>query len=188
MDESTAGVGQRIVVTGMAGSGKSTFSRALGVRTGLPVIHLDREYWKPGWVAPTAVEWREKQERLLATDRWIADGNYHETLRLRVERADTVVVLDTAWGRCFLRALTRGLLWSGGEMPDGCERSRWRQLRDEWAVAGRVWRKRRWEREVEDMIIARFGQHTVRHVIRSNREANGLVDAIFADGARADRP
>jgi adenylate kinase family enzyme len=32
---------RRIVVTGMAGSGKSTFSRALAVKSGLPLIHLD---------------------------------------------------------------------------------------------------------------------------------------------------
>ena len=35
------------------GSGKSTFARALAARTGLPVIHLDLHYWKPGWVRPS---------------------------------------------------------------------------------------------------------------------------------------
>jgi len=59
-------IGRRVVVTGMAGSGKSTFSRALSARTGLRVIHLDIHYWKPGWVKPSEGEWREKQHRLLA--------------------------------------------------------------------------------------------------------------------------
>ncbi len=59
-------IGCRILVIGMAGAGKSTFSRALSARTGLPVIHLDFHYWKPGWVKPSEDEWREKQRGLLA--------------------------------------------------------------------------------------------------------------------------
>jgi len=82
---------------GLAGSGKSTFALALADKTGLPVIHLDLQFWKPGWVAPSETEWRATQRVVLAGDAWIADGNYHETLDLRVERADTVVVLDMPW-------------------------------------------------------------------------------------------
>ena len=46
---SALSVGRRVVVTGMAGAGKSTFSRALSAKTGLPVIHLDVHFWQPGW-------------------------------------------------------------------------------------------------------------------------------------------
>ena len=97
------------MVTGMAGAGKSTFSRALSAKTGLPVIVLDVHFWQPGWTEPTEAEWREKQRRLLAGDDWIADGNYHATLDLRLERADTVVFLDTRWWICAWRALVRGV-------------------------------------------------------------------------------
>jgi hypothetical protein len=74
-------VGRRVVVTGMAGAGKSTFSRALSAKTGLPVIHLDVHFWNPGWVAPPEDEWREKQRVLLTSDEWIVDGNYHANAR-----------------------------------------------------------------------------------------------------------
>jgi adenylate kinase family enzyme len=40
---------ERVAVVGPGGAGKSTFARALGARTGLPVVHLDQSYWKPGW-------------------------------------------------------------------------------------------------------------------------------------------
>jgi adenylate kinase family enzyme len=63
----------------------------------LPVIHLDVHYWKLGWVKPSAHEWREIQRRLLVVDAWIADGNDLDTLELRLERADTVVLLETPW-------------------------------------------------------------------------------------------
>jgi adenylate kinase family enzyme len=95
MSDAAVGIGRRVVVTGMAGSGKSTFSRALAVKTGLPVIHLDLHFWKPGWVAPSEDEWRENQRIMLAGEAWIADGNNQDTLGLRLERADTVVFLET---------------------------------------------------------------------------------------------
>ena len=42
-------LGQRILVLGCSGSGKSTFARRLGALMDLPVVHLDRLYLKPGW-------------------------------------------------------------------------------------------------------------------------------------------
>ena len=119
MSDAALGIGRRVLVTGMAGSGKSTFSRSLAAKTGLPVIHLDLHFWKPGWVAPSELEWREKQSGLLAGDAWIADGNYHETLDLRLERADTVVFLDTPWWVCAGRAFLRGLRNRSGRCPKG---------------------------------------------------------------------
>ncbi|WP_229907829.1 hypothetical protein [Amycolatopsis oliviviridis] len=46
---------RRIMVVGCSGAGKSTFSRRLGAALDLPVTHLDRLYWRPGWTpAPDA--------------------------------------------------------------------------------------------------------------------------------------
>ena len=39
--------GNKILVLGCSGSGKSTFSRELAARTGLPLIHLDNIWWRP---------------------------------------------------------------------------------------------------------------------------------------------
>ena len=47
------------LVVGPGGAGKSTFARRLGERTGLPVIHLDEHYWRPGWEPTPDDEWRE---------------------------------------------------------------------------------------------------------------------------------
>ena len=85
-------VGSRVVVTGMAGAGKSTFSRALSAKTGLPVIHLDLHSWNPGWVRTPEDEFREKQRALLAGENWIVDGN--DAIDLGFERADTLVFLE----------------------------------------------------------------------------------------------
>ncbi|MBM7785722.1 P-loop NTPase family protein [Tenggerimyces flavus] len=152
----------------MAGSGKSTFSRALAVKFDLPLIHLDLQFWKAGWTEPSEAEWREKQRGLLAGDAWIADGNYTETLDLRLERADTVVVLATPWWRCAGRALLRGLRMPD-QLPEGCEYSAWQRLRDEWRLIPAIWRTRRSDLEAELAIIAQHGQHASRHVLMSKR-------------------
>lgn len=178
MGDGALAIGRRVIVTGLAGSGKSTFSRSLAAKTGLPVLHLDIHFWRPGWVAPSDGEWRETQRGLLAGDAWIADGNYHETLDLRLERADTIVVLDTPWPVCAGRAVLRGLRKPVGEMPQGCDDSAWRRLRDEWRLAVVIWRSRRSEPEREREIICQRGQHAALHVLRSNRAARQFLDSL----------
>jgi adenylate kinase family enzyme len=172
---------RRIVVTGMAGSGKSTFSRALAAKSGLPLIHLDLQFWKSGWTEPSEAEWREKQRTVLAGDAWIADGNYSETLDLRVECADTVVILATPWWRCAGRALLRGLRMPD-QLPEGCTYSAWQRLRDEWRLIPIIWRNRQTEPEREHAIITQHGQHTTRHVLRSKRAIREFLDGFDVAG------
>lgn len=177
MSSSASLIGRRVIVTGMAGSGKSTFSGALAAKTGLPVIHLDVHFWKPGWVAPSEGEWREKQRSLLAGDAWIADGNYHETLHVRLERAESIVVLATPWFVCVGRAFLRGLR-KHGEMPEGCDDSAWRRLRDEWRLVGRISCNHRVEPERERDIIAQHGQHAALHVLKSKKAVRDFLGGL----------
>ncbi|MEO8693492.1 MAG: DNA topology modulation protein FlaR [Acidimicrobiales bacterium] len=100
---------QRVAVVGPGGAGKTTFARELADRTGLPVIHLDEHFWKPGWEPTARGEWRSIQEDLLAADSWIADGNYGGTFDIRLARADTVIVFAISRARCVLRAARRSL-------------------------------------------------------------------------------
>jgi len=186
MADAPSAIGRRIVVTGMAGSGKSTFSRSLAVKTGLPVVHLDLHFWEPGWVAPDESDWREKQRGLLAGEAWIVDGNYHETLDLRVGRADTVVFLDTPWSVCAGRAFGRGLRKPAGEMPAGCDDSPWRRLRDEWRLAVVIWRHRRSGPEREYEVISQHGQHAALYVLRSKRAAKEFLDGLDIEDTKAD--
>lgn len=109
------------MILGPGGSGKTTLARRLGERTGLPVVHLDRHFWRPGWVETPRDEWRTRQRALFAGDRWIADGNYSATLEERLPRADTVVLLDLWAWRTVPRVVARSLLHRGEELQaDGC--------------------------------------------------------------------
>jgi adenylate kinase family enzyme len=181
MEGAAAAIGRRVLVIGMAGSGKSTFARALSAKTGLPVIHLDVHYWRPGWVKLSEEAWRETQRSLLAGDAWIMDGNDLQGLELRLERADTVLFLDTPWWTCACRAFMRGLLKPVGEMPEGCEDSLSRRLRDEWRLVGVIWRDRRSEPERARAIVAEQGQHAALYVLGSKRAAQDFLDGLGCD-------
>jgi adenylate kinase family enzyme len=114
---------RRILVVGSGGAGKSTFARNLGRVTGLPVIHLDRYYWRAGWTAPSPEQWHEAVDQLIAGDSWIMDGNYSSTFARRFAVADAVVFLDYPRTLCVARALKRFALsrWAARpDMADGC--------------------------------------------------------------------
>jgi adenylate kinase family enzyme len=115
---------RRVVIVGSGGAGKSTLALRLGAATGLPVVHLDREFWRPGWVRTPREEWFVRVEELLAAEAWIMDGNFDNTMELRFAAADTIVVLDLPTRVCMLRALRRSLLGRWGRRPDlaeGCD-------------------------------------------------------------------
>lgn len=114
---------RRVVVIGCSGSGKSTLTRQLAERTGLPAIHLDRHYWRPGWTQPARGDWLAQVATLVAADRWIMDGHYASTLPMRLARADTLIHLDLSMPVCLTRVLRRTLADYGrprAELPAGC--------------------------------------------------------------------
>jgi len=108
---------QRIAVLGCIGAGKSTLARHLGMRFGLPVIHLDRLWWVNDSYAikgRTAIRkhtlsaeaFREVQQRIVHQDRWIIDGDT-SWLEVRLPRADTIIVLDLPRWLCAWRVVRR---------------------------------------------------------------------------------
>lgn len=115
---------KRVLVIGSGGAGKSTFARQLGEITGLPVIHLDAEYWRPGWVEPPKAEWAARVAQLAGEERWIMDGNYGGTMPERIAAADTVVFLDLPRTTCLWSVLKRRFRYRGRARPDmteGCD-------------------------------------------------------------------
>ena len=91
---------QRIIVIGCPGSGKSTFARALQLRTGLPLYHLDRMYWNADKTVVEKPIFLERLAAALAQEEWIIDGNYASTMELRFASCDTVFFLDYPTSVC----------------------------------------------------------------------------------------
>ena len=114
---------RRVLILGCSGAGKTTLSLALAERTGLPVIHLDRHYWRAGWVEPPKEEWRAEVAALTARPEWIMDGNYGGTVVERLAFADTAIVLDFSTATRLWRVVKRIAAGYGRTRPDladGC--------------------------------------------------------------------
>ena len=84
----------KIIVIGCPGSGKSTFSRMLHQRTGIPLFHLDMMYWNEDKTTVDKSVFLERLSMALQCSQWIIDGNYSSTMELRLQACDTVFFLD----------------------------------------------------------------------------------------------
>lgn len=124
---------QRILIIGRPAAGKSTLAAELGHRLDLPVYHLDRYYWQPGWIESDLNTWRRWVTELVAEDSWIMDGNFFSTQDIRFPRADTIINLDFSASVCLWRAIRRIVRYYGRTRPDlavGCpERFDWSFLK-----------------------------------------------------------
>jgi adenylate kinase family enzyme len=100
---------KRVVVLGRGAAGKSTFAAKLGAMTGIPVIELDKIFWKQGLVPSSREEWSEMQRKLVEKPSWILDGDLgpYDAVDVRLRAADTVILLDFPFARCAWRAVRR---------------------------------------------------------------------------------
>lgn len=113
----------RLLVLGCGGSGKSTLAEELSQITSLPLVCLDKLYWKPGWEHLSREEFRAVLDEALAQERWIMDGDYDGTLAHRLDYCDAAVLLDYPTIVC-LAGVTRRWLTNWGKtrssMTEGC--------------------------------------------------------------------
>ena len=99
--------GNRILVLGCSGSGKSTFSKTLHEQTGLPLFHLDNLWWNEDRSHISRDEFDKKLETILAKDKWIIDGDYSRTYEMRIRSCDTIIFLDFSEKQCMEGIINR---------------------------------------------------------------------------------
>jgi adenylate kinase family enzyme len=167
---------ERVLVIGSPGAGKSTLAAAIARLTGLPLVHLDRLHWKPGWVESGREEFEAKVRDVVARPRWVIDGNYGGTLPLRLTRADTVIDLDLPRWQCVLGILRRAVQHRGrtrSDMAEGCPE----QLNLEFLIytirfggGGRA--------RIEKSLRGYSGR---RITLRSRREVRAFLDTLHAN-------
>ena len=112
---------RRIAVIGNGGGGKSTLSRALGARLGLPVHEVDTIQWRPGWQRAPLDETARILDGWASGEAWVIDGfGPMPVIERRMDRADAIVYVDFPFvvhlwwaAKRQLRAIWRGESWAG---------------------------------------------------------------------------
>lgn len=165
-----------MAIFGSPGSGKSTLARHLSDQTGLPIFHLDKCFFKPGWVTQTDEVFTAAITNIVAGDKWITDGNYtRESANAgRIERADILILLERPRMVCLWRVVRRILINYGRVRPDqaaGCpERIDWDFLRFVWNYPAKT-------KQIQQLLREQPADKTV-FMLRSNRDVSHFLDRI----------
>ncbi|MCK0167557.1 AAA family ATPase [Jannaschia sp. S6380] len=166
---------RRVMIIGQPGSGKSTLARAMGEITHLPVVHMDRIQWRPGWVETDRAE---RTERTLAIHRrptWIFEGGHSQTWPDRLAHADTLIWLDLGIGLRLRRVTLRSLRWLGRTRPDiqdACPE------RISPGFYRYIWRTRHSSRARMRATFDDAGPDVARHHLQSPRAVATYLDAL----------
>ena len=105
---------QRILIIGNAGSGKTTFAKQLAEKLGLPLIHLDKLFWRNEWEYLSHDEFDAVLQTELEKPEWIIDGNFNRTIPHRLQYCDTVFFFDLPTAAC-LAGITKRVLTNYGK-------------------------------------------------------------------------
>ncbi|SNQ46049.1 Adenylate kinase-like kinase [Frankia canadensis] len=176
---------RRVLVVGSGGAGKSTLARELARQAGLPVVHLDRLFWRPGWVATPVDEWRAIVAGLVAGPAWVLDGNYSGTLDLRIPAAELIVFLDLPRRIAISRVVRRWARWRGRSRPDMAPEC---PEKLDLAFLGWLWT---YPRDSRDRLLRAIDAHgAAARVVRlcSPREVRLWLGAAAAPGLVRMRP
>ena len=92
----------RLLVTGNAGSGKTTLAAGLASDLGVPHVELDGLYHGPGWTPAEPDMFRARVRLATAEPAWVIDGNYTSIVgQILRDRAGVVI----AWISLAARAV-----------------------------------------------------------------------------------
>lgn len=171
---------QRVLIMGGAGAGKSTLARAVGEKLGLPVVHLDRCIYGPGWRLLDLATARACVARAVASGRFVVDGTY-STLHDLILPVDLVIWIEQPVLRRLYRTWRKTRIHRDrprADRPDGCE---------EQFTLGYVWTifsfgrftpsiARRLEAAVPGRVLC----------LKGDREVRAFVDGLATVSARSE--
>jgi adenylate kinase family enzyme len=166
---------RRIIVVGCPGSGKTSLAVKLGRKLGLPVVHLDVLYWRPGWKESDQASFRGRVADAVAGESWVVDGSYSGlAFDLTLARADALIVIERAPWLCLWRVALRSTFDRAGARPDlaeGCpEHFDWNLMREVWRYNA----DRRPRIEAERL---KYGAHIPVVRLTSDRAIQEFIDA-----------
>ena len=158
--------GNRIVVVGISGTGKSRLARRLASASRLPLHHMDALIWRPNWVEADRASIATAVTRIAAEPQWIVEGWVDDYSSALLDVADHIVDLDLPGWLAALGGVERWCRHRGAarpELPPGCT--------EKWSWDYLVTMLLRRERRHLDRVLA--GRRVTR--LRSRRAANRVA-------------
>ena len=101
---------KRINVIGTSGSGKSTLAKELSQLLNIPYVEMDSLFWKANWTESTDEEFIPKIEQNLSSEKWVLDGNYQRTAKVKWKNVQTIIWVDYSKSRTFFQAVKRAIV------------------------------------------------------------------------------
>jgi len=163
---------KKIAIIGIMGSGKSTLAIKLGKLLNIDVHHLDKIYFKPGWVKIPSEEGESIQRKIASKDSWIIDGNWTGSMDIRLAPADTIIFLDFPKWFSLYRTLKRALFSRGKQPPDKQEGNREKFA---WGLFKAILN---YPRERIYKTIENNSENTKIHILKSQREVDNFIDEL----------
>jgi len=165
---------KRIMIIGCCRSGKSTLARQLGDLLDIPVVHLDKIWWKPGWQHISREEFSDILQHELQKPCFIMDGNFNHTLQARIARCDTIIYLDFSRISCLLGVFKRILTTYGTvrpDMGDGCPE------RLDFDFIKWVWNFNKNNRQINYDLLCN-AQHAKVYILKNRREVRSFLQTV----------
>lgn len=161
---------KRILVIGCPGAGKSTFARNLRQITGLRLYYLDMIWHNPDKSNLSCEAFDEKIRDIVTGDSWIIDGNYSRTLELRLQRCDTVFLLDYPLDICL----------AGAESRIGTKREDLPWVEEEFDSEFRKWIEDFPDKKLPDIyrLLETYRDKADIHIFKNRAQADTYLDAL----------
>jgi adenylate kinase family enzyme len=158
--------GNKIVVVGISGTGKSRLARRLASASGLPLHHMDTLIWRPNWVEADRASIAASLTKIAAEPRWIVEGWVDDYSSDLLDVADDIIDLNFPGWLAALGGVERW--WRHRcavrpELPRGCT--------ENWSWDYLVTMLLRRERRHLDQVLA--GRRVT--TLRSRRAANRVA-------------
>jgi adenylate kinase family enzyme len=164
---------QRIVIIGNAGAGKSILANKLSKTLNIPVYHLDKVFLRAEWRKISKPEMISAHEEIIRNDKWILDGNYFSLLERRLERADTIIMLDFSTPLCVWRIYKRAVLNTQYDfVPEGC-RNRVSLTFLSWTL-----NYKRRTKKLRKEILPEYKSSKEVFIFKSSKEVNNFTESL----------
>jgi adenylate kinase family enzyme len=137
-------------------------------------VHLDKLFWRPGWVNLTREEFDVVHNAAIEEKKWILDGNFDRTMEPRIRRCDTVVYLDFSRIACLCGVMKRILTTYGKvrpDMGDGCPE------RFDLAFLQWVWNFNKNKREKNYRLLEQYGDKRI-YILKNRKQVKEFLESL----------